>query len=239
MQLSTTEHIIPHHCYYIFWESTDTAEEFTSCHNPTNNPKQLKTTFVGVVLISDSPCLFLLVPDPPLLLADAILLWHAAPLSLVELSPLSNLDFKFGKLLLNVANRICTNPSGIIPLFFLILIGAAGNEIVSEGILSSVLLCPLNKSWPSSPPSSCTRSCCWSCSQPPPSPGPSTWSPRTSSATCVTPPREGQTDLHLPYVGLIDGYDVPPPLGLAHHHACVRLHPLYHWKHCKHCKHCH
>jgi hypothetical protein len=24
----------------------------TSCHNPTNNPKQLKTTFVGVVLLT-------------------------------------------------------------------------------------------------------------------------------------------------------------------------------------------
>ena len=31
-----------------------------NCHNPTNNPKQLKTTFVGVVLLS------VLIPPPPL-----------------------------------------------------------------------------------------------------------------------------------------------------------------------------
>ena len=29
-------------------------KEPTNCHNPTNNPKQLKTTFVGVVLLSVS-----------------------------------------------------------------------------------------------------------------------------------------------------------------------------------------
>jgi hypothetical protein len=28
----------------------DTFDQY--CHNPTNNPKQLKTTFVGVVLLS-------------------------------------------------------------------------------------------------------------------------------------------------------------------------------------------
>ena len=43
--------------YIYSWDSTAKWREVEnritwSCHNPTNNPKQLKTTFVGVVLLS-------------------------------------------------------------------------------------------------------------------------------------------------------------------------------------------
>ena len=38
---------------HVGWTKRDLGERIIGyCHNPTNNPKQLKTIFVGVVLVS-------------------------------------------------------------------------------------------------------------------------------------------------------------------------------------------
>ena len=43
---------VKHKWYFVKRLVISSISEFYNCHNPTSNPKQLKTTFVGVVLIS-------------------------------------------------------------------------------------------------------------------------------------------------------------------------------------------